>query len=60
VLNARDDNKQTIGLFLDLSKAFNMVNHQILIKKLNKYGLRGLAESWFASYLSNRKQIVII
>ena len=60
VLNARDDKKQTIGLFLDLSKAFDMVNHQILIKKLNKYGLRGLAESWFASYLSNRKQIVII
>ena len=58
VLNAKDNKEQVMGLFLDLSKAFDMVNHKILIKKLHKIGLRGLAEEWFVSYFSNRRQLV--
>ena len=58
VLNARDNRNQTMGLFLDLSKAFDTVDHDILIKKLEQFGIRGLAKDWFISYLRDRKQIV--
>jgi len=45
---------------LDLRKAFDMVNHKILIRKLHNFGIRGLAGNWFSSYLSNRRQVVQI
>jgi hypothetical protein len=55
------DNKEVcVGLFLDLSNAFDMVNHNILLQQLNMYGIRGIAHHWFASYLKNRKQLVEI
>ena len=51
------DKKQlNLSLFLDLKKAFDTVDHQIMVKKLNAIGVRGIAGDWFASYLSNRKQ----
>ena len=43
-------------MFLDLKKTFDTVDHDILLKKLNAYGLRGKAGGWFESYLNNRKQ----
>jgi hypothetical protein len=47
-------------LFLDFKKAFNMVNHIILLSKLNIYKLADLSLNWFRSYLSERSQKVII
>ena len=46
----------TIGIFLDLTKAFDSLDHSILISKLYHLGIRGLALNWFQNYLSNRKQ----
>ena len=45
-------------IFVDLSKAFDTINHEILLYKLNKLGIREIANDWFKNYLSNRKQSV--
>ena len=57
---ALQDNEYAIGVFCDLSKAFDTLDHGILLKKLEHYGVRGNWLSWFKSYLSNRKQYVDI
>ena len=48
------------GVFVNFQKAFDTVDHQILIQKLNYYGIRGIANNWFCSYLQNRTQFVSI
>ena len=52
ISSAIDQNKFTIGIFLDLSKAFDNVNHYILFEKLQHYGIRGKALDWFKSYFN--------
>ena len=48
----------TIGVFIELSKAFDTVNHDILLKKLELYGIRGKTRKWLGIYLKNRKQYI--
>ena len=55
------DNKLfCIGIFIDLSNAFDTIDHKLLIRKLNHYGIRLTASQWFIDYLTNRKQYVSI
>ena len=56
--NAIDNNEYTMDVFIDLSKAFDTVNHEILLAKLQHYGIRGIPLKWFESYLSGREQFV--
>ena len=58
ISNAIDNNEYSLGIFFDLAKAFDTVNHNILLSKLNNYGIRGLQLSWFSSYLDRRQQCV--
>ena len=56
--DAMDDNEYAIGVFCDLSKAFDTLNHDILLRKLDYYGIRGKTKEWFQSYLKGRQQYV--
>ena len=56
--NSFEKNHFTLGAFIDLSKAFDTVDHYILITKLKQYGIQGNNMRWFESYLSNRKQCI--
>ena len=60
ILQEMDKGYLPIALFLDLSKAFDTLNHKILIHKLNFYGITNISLNWFESYLSGRKQFVEI
>jgi len=50
----------SIGIFLDLTKAYDTLNHEVLLEKLSIYGIRGITNLWFESYLTNRRQCVEI
>ena len=58
IIKTLSNKEHIVGIFLDLSKAFDTIDHQILIHKLSKMGVRGIILSWFKNYLSNRKQFV--
>ena len=60
IRKALDDGNIGCGVFVDLQKAFDTVHHQILLAKLSHYGIRGVSNDWFKSYLSNRSQHVSI
>ena len=60
IYNALDRGNKTLAIFLDLAKAFDMVNHTELIRILPSFGMKTSSIKWFTSYLFKRNQIVMI
>ncbi|MFN9942145.1 MAG: reverse transcriptase domain-containing protein, partial [bacterium] len=60
VSRALKKKETAIAIFCDIRKAFDTVNHDILLKKMHKMGIRGVELDWFKNYLSNRKQFVYL
>ena len=60
IRNSIENKMYGCGIFIDLKKAFDTVNHKILLDKLEQYGIRGTSLKWFTSYLTNRTQYVSI
>ena len=58
IVKGQQEGLYTLALFLDLSKAFDSLEHNVLLKKQECYGMRGKTNDWFASYLQNRKMRV--
>ena len=58
ITEAFENKQQVLGIFLDLLKAFDTIDHKILWAKLWHYEVRGVANNWFDSYISKRKQLV--
>ena len=58
ITSSIDAGKNSIGVFIDLKKAFDTVNHDLLIDKLEYYGIRGIAREWIKSYLKDRTPFV--
>jgi len=53
---SKPDPEFTLAVFCNLSKAFDVINHEILLKKMNNYGIRGIEHDWFENYLSDPQQ----
>jgi hypothetical protein len=60
ITSAFDESKYTLGVFIDLKKAFDTIDHNILLQKLKRYGIRGVANKWIYSYLEERLQYVSV
>ena len=60
IKSSLDKSRVGCGIFIDLQKDFDTVNHNILLNKMKHYGIRKTALNWFNSYLSNRKQFVCV
>ena len=58
IIDSLISNKCCVGLFIDLKKAFDTVNHEILLKKLECYGIRELLLTWLSAYLKNISQFI--
>jgi hypothetical protein len=57
---ALDKGVHSIGIFIDLTKAYDTLNHKALLEKLSSYAKRGITNLWFKSYLTNRRQCIEI
>lgn len=60
IIESIDKGEDVVGVFMDLSKAFDSVNHELLLSKLQEKGVKNNSLNWFKSYLTNRKQFVQI
>lgn len=58
IYKAEDSGFQGMGIFFDLSEAFDLVDHSVLLNKLNKWGTRSVANDWVHSFIEGREQIV--
>ena len=58
LIESIDDGEHVFGVFLDFSKPFDTVDHDILLSQLHHYGIRGVALKWFESYLSGPQQYI--
>lgn len=55
-----ENNQYTVGVFVDLKRAFDTVNHEILLDKLTFYGIKGIPLTWLTNYLSHRQQCIVV
>jgi hypothetical protein len=60
IQEALDKGVHSIGIFIDLTKVYDTLNHKVLLDKLSSYGIRGITNLWFKSYLTNRRQCITI
>ena len=60
IRSALDDDQFAYGVFIDLQKVFDTVDHKILLSKKNHYGIKGIPYEWFKSYLRNRQQFTTV